>query len=279
MEQSRRRFLETLAAASVASLWAGRSMSAETLRSQVKPRHVICFLGRERSLTRLSDAASRAINDFAADFTVDKTYSQDRPDDRMSRSFDVCWDRVEPNDWTLADEQAVASHQSVLYVLGPPMTPDIAVGVSATGLRVVERLIDAGAIAVKGESAGVAHGVARWRQLNLQAQNAARTGDDPMLSRTCRIAFAKRPLDDDRFFQSVGFHLVGLPEVYVARTDRSVPVVMDAVTTMDAIADEMKLRKLEDVLRDRRATLSFASDYAPDDFKFNPYGIVQVGPG
>ena len=251
-------------------------MAAATTASPVKPRHVLCFLGRARSLKRLSEAALEAVNDFAAGFSVDRAYSREKPDARMSRSFGVSWDRVEPNAWTPADAAAVENHGSVLYVLGPPMTQDAAVGVSASALRLVERLIEAGAVAVKGESAGVAHGLARWRALNLQAGNAAKADDHVALARTCRIAFAKRPLVSEKFFESVGFHLVGLPDVYVPiahGSDRA------AVAAMDALADELTRRDLEDVLRDRGATLSFESDYKPEEFKFNPYGIVYLGHG
>jgi hypothetical protein len=52
---------------------------------------------------------------------------------------------------------------------------------------------------------------------------------------------------------------------------------MDAVAAMDAVADEMKQRNLEEVLRDHGATISYASVYETDDFKFNPYGIVELG--
>ena len=154
------------------------------------------------------------------------------------------------------------------------MAQEAAVGVSATALRLVERLIDAGAVAVKGESAGVAHGLARWRQLGQQARNAAASGDRVALAATCRIAFARRPLQGETFFESVGFHLVGLPEVYVPIRQGDARA---AVAMMDAIADEMKQRDLKDVMRDRKATLSFASDYKPSEFKFNPSGNVLLG--
>ena len=98
---------------------------------------------------------------------------------------------------------------------------------------------------MKGESAEIAHGLARWRQLNLQARSVGKSGDHLALGRICRLAFAKRPLVSEKFFESVGFHLVGLPEVYVARTygsDRA------AVAAMDAVADELKQRDLKDVL-------------------------------
>lgn len=97
---------------------ADRGHSCDSAKSMVKPRHVLCFLGGEHQLSRLSDAASAAIDKLATGFSIDHTYSQVASDPKMSRSFGVCWDRVEPGAWTGADEDAVNSHKSVLYVLG-----------------------------------------------------------------------------------------------------------------------------------------------------------------
>lgn len=93
------------------------------------------------------------------------------------------------------------------------------------------------------------------------------------MSRICRLAFAKRPLESEKYLVSVGFHLVGLPEVYVAKdhgTER------EAVAVMDAVADQIKQRGVDAVLSERNARLSLESPYAEDEFKFNPYGIVYI---
>lgn len=239
----------------------------------VRPQHVLCFLGKDRSLSRLSDAAAGAIGDFATGFSVDETYSQAEPDDRMVKSFDVCWDRVEPNAWTKADEAAVAGHQSVLYVLGPLMTKDNAVTVSMGALLLVNHLIEAGAVAVKGESAGVAHGLDRWDRLVLEGAAALKADDTLAQRRTGRLAFAKRPLSSRDYLESVGFHLVGLPEVFVPRAGKS---EREAVAMIDGVADEIAARGLEATLKQRGASLSFESGYGQDEFKFNPYGIVRL---
>jgi hypothetical protein len=247
--------------------------SGRATPSSVKPRHVLCFLGGEPDWAPLAAAANAAIGKFATGFHVDTRYSQGEPDERMERSFGVSWDRVAPGAWTHVDEDAVTHHKSVLYVLSPPMTADTAVTISTAALFLVEAVITAGAVAVKGESAGVAHGLARWRELTMQCSRAVQAGDDFATSRACRLAFAKRPLESDKYVESVGFHLVGLPEVYVAKglgTDRAKAAIMDAV------ADELTERKLDDVLRDRKARLSHTSTYAEDDFKFNPFGIVYI---
>lgn len=253
---------------------ASKAFGASTGKpSSVKPRHVLCFLGGQGELGHLSDAAQLGIDKFATGFSVDKTYSQDKPDSRMVASFGVCWDRVAPNAWTKADEDAVLNHKCVLYVLGPPMMPDTADTISAAGLLLVDDLIKAGATAIKGESAGVAHGLTRWRQLVYQCGDALKSNDDFAMSRACRLAFAKRPLESSKYVESVGFHLVGLPEVYVAKT---LGTDLEKAALMDAVADEMKQRGVEAVVSDRKATLSFDSSYGDDDFKFDPYGIVYI---
>lgn len=153
------------------------------------------------------------------------------------------------------------------------MMPDTADTISAAALLLVEELIKAGATAIKGESAGVAHGLARWRELIYQCGDALKSDDDLALSRACRLAFAKRPLESAKYVETVGYHLVGLPEVYVAKT---LGTDLEKAAMMDAIADEMKQRGVQAIVRERKATLSFESSYREDDFKFDPYGIVYV---
>jgi hypothetical protein len=222
----------------------------------------------------LSEAALQAIRDFATGFSIDEDYSQAEPDDRMSQSFDVCWDRVEPDAWDQADEKAVADHQSVLYVLGPSMAQAETVKVSMLALRLVERLTGAGAVAVKGESAGIAHGLDRWRELIRQGAEAQKGADGLVEQRIGRLAFAKRPLSARGYLESVGSHLVGLPDVYVSDTAGSERQI---VAIMDAVADEIAERGLEPTLKERGASLSFNSTYEVEEFKFNPYGIVRLG--
>lgn len=244
--------------------------------SSVKPRHVLCFLGKSDSLLQPPKAVARTIADFG--FEIDRTYSQARPDPRMERSFGVCWDRAFPKAWSASDEAAVINHKSVLYVRSPPIEQQKkAPACSAAALVIVDEMFDAGAVAAKGESAGVAHGVARWRSLADQARKGSMTSQGlamtPAVTKACRLAFAKRPLAGDRYFETAGHHLVGLPEVYVAKSRGS---DRDAVKLMDEIADAMAERGIEAALQDRKLTLSREQDYAESDFKFNPYGIVRI---
>ncbi|PDT86035.1 hypothetical protein CO669_30730 [Bradyrhizobium sp. Y36] len=275
MDPIRRHLLKAAGLLIATRAFADDPQGATMQPSSVKPRHVLCFLGKDDSLLQPPKAVAKTIADFG--FEIDRSYSRARPDPNMARSFGVCWDRVFPRAWSAADETAVANHKAVLYVLSPPMDQQKTAAGSAAALQIVDEMFDAGAVAAKGESAGVAHGVARWRSLAEQARNGAKTeqglGMTPAVTKACRLAFSKRPLAGDRYFESVGYHLVGLPDVYVAKSrgaDRS------AVMLMDEIADAMAEHGVETTLRDRKLTLSREQDYAESDFKFNPYGIVRI---
>ncbi|MBB4262081.1 MULTISPECIES: hypothetical protein [unclassified Bradyrhizobium] len=275
MDPIRRHLLKAAGLFVASRAFANDQQGANMQPSSVKPRHVLCFLGRNDSLLRPPKAVAKTIADFG--FEIDRSYSQAKPDPHMERSFGVCWDRVFPKAWSAADEAAVANHKAVLYVLSPRMDQEKTAAGSAAALQIVDEMFDAGAVAAKGESAGVAHGVARWRSLADQARNGAKTDQGlrmtPAVAKACRLAFAKRPLAGDRYFESVGYHLVGLPEVYVAKSRGN---EWSAVMLMEEIANAMAERGIDATLRDRKLMLSHEQDYAESDFKFNPYGIVRI---
>ncbi|WP_142781255.1 hypothetical protein [Agrobacterium sp. T29] len=261
----------------------GKPAAFAKSRSEYKPRHILCFLGAENGLAALQKSARAAIDDFTPDFSLDEDYSQDEADDRMERSFDVCWDRVDPDAYQPEDEAAVAAHGSVLYVLSPSMDAETAVKTSAKALRFVQHMLDHGAVAVKGESAGVAHGARRWKQLYEQSRGEAAADDGMALARTCRLAFARRPIGDDaEGMTSVGFHLIGLPDVQIRFTkkDQDQPSTnaeqLKIAALIDDIAEQMAREGVEATLKGRRATLNDDTRYEEDEYKFNPFGVVSV---
>ena len=261
----------------------GKPAAFAESRSEYKPRHILCFLGAENGLAALQKSARAAIDDFAPDFSLDDDYSQDEADDRMERSFNVCWDRVDPDAYQPEDEAAVAAHGSVLYVLGPSMDAETAVKTSAKALGFVQHMLDHGAIAVKGESAGVAHGARRWKQLYEQSRGEAAADDGMALARTCRLAFSRRPIGDDaEGMTSVGFHLIGLPDLQVRFTkkDQNQPSTnaeqLKIAALIDDVAEQMAREGVEATLKSRRATLSDDTRYEEDEYKFNPFGVVSV---
>lgn len=243
------------------------------------PRHVVCILGRWKNF----DALEEVLREPEAEgFSLDEEFSILTRDPRMKRAFEVSVDRVSRT-FTDDDERSVLEHTAVAYVLSPPLTRDEAQSLSARTLRLVARLFDAaGAVAVKGDSAGIAHGRAAW--MNLARRHDA--GDALARAAALASAWVRRPLgDEDRdVVYSCGMHLLGEPDVEVPATMSPLEAVrwIDALTMYqlseappEGIRDGETFRPSDTDVR-RKVTRVACERYEDDDFFFNPYGYYAL---
>lgn len=237
----------------------------------VDPRHVLCVLGNWKSFDALETIAER----FG--FEVDHEFSQLEPDERMTRSFDVSFDRVSIS-VTPEDREAIAGHTAAVYLLSPQISKSKAGIISMQALKVVEAVFAAGAVAVKSESAGIAHGKDRWLELAAGAQSEASVGQE------LYFAWVRRPLMSDDIFYTCGMHLLGEPDLQIS----SELPPMEAVSWLDALAlylvTERPARGVHPgntfvrTAEDAKRVMRFlpCDEYEGDDFFFNPYGYVRL---
>lgn len=229
--------------------------------SRVRPRHVVCFLGQWKSLSTVE----KVVVEFGHGFSLDMEYSQTTPDPRMERAFAASSDRMSRT-FAAKDQARVRRHRAVAYVLSPSMERENSAMVSTHALQLVDRLIQAGATAVKSESAGVAHGLDHWVHL---AQN-----------RAIRAAWVRRPIREAQTLYSCGMHLMGQPDIECVGD----PDEREAVRWIDSLSD-LALRGQLDVNRpyavDEKTSKRLlevvpCNRYEADDFCFNPYGYIRI---
>lgn len=222
--------------------------------SNVMPRHVLCVLGPDGWSTR----AKSLVEDIGSGFELDMNYSLDMPDARMPAAFMTSCDRVSPS-FKDSDLLSVDSHGSVLYILSPQMGMSDSVDISRLTLRLVSHLFEGGALAVKNESSGIAHGRERWLDLSILAHNTSSA------TKALYDAFVRRPISDRNEVYTCGMHLLGQPDI-VCR-DRS--EIMKMVDRIDRTADM--------ILSARASASAFpCMRYEEDDFFYNPYGYVEA---
>lgn len=251
---------------------------------KVVPRHVICALGNWRDLDEVDSLVRQ--EDFPG-FELDREFSQLSPDDRMMDSFDASYDRVSPS---MSDEDwnAVRTHGAVAYVLSPPIRKDHAADISGRALLLTAALLRGGAVAARGEGAGIAHGRARWLELAEEFARAREDGDTLTEGARLYWAWVRRPMmdDDEGVYYSCGMHLLGERDIEIeASLD-----LADALEWMDLLglylAGDRPTRKLKDGagfrLKDKgpRRVMRFrpCERYEEDDFLFNPYGYIRLEP-
>jgi hypothetical protein len=244
----------------------------------VQPRHVVCVLGRWETF----DAVRRVITKVGGKgFALDLEYSTLEPDARMAKAFDVSRDRVSPS-FGEEDVEAVASHSAVAYVLSPPLARHASLELSGRMLGVVAALLDAGGVAVKGESSGIAHGAGRWRELAREYER----GDVPMRCFALLSAWVRRPLlDDERgVLHSCGMHLLGERDIELPGD----MAPLEATEWIDALGHYLLAEKPSAGLNagetfrptaehPRRVLRARTCErYEEDNFFFNPYGCWNL---
>ncbi|MGH8876008.1 MAG: hypothetical protein ACRD0P_01480 [Stackebrandtia sp.] len=208
----------------------------------IYPRHVMCFLGTGLDLEHCRKVAAEVGGE---EFTLDDEYSDTEADPNMPQAFEssLTVDSFTDSDWAAVDQ-----HDSVAYILSPPMRPSTQIDNSRRMLAVTAALLRDGASAAKNESSLHAHGRDRWLDL---ADAAAKAEDEVSLLETLYHAFVKRPIHDGEVLFSCGMQLLGEADIELLDDDlTNADRLVERVELMDAfgiyLLTEETARELED---------------------------------
>jgi hypothetical protein len=236
------------------------------------PKLILCVIGD-------ADLESRCGHLLATEGIEHEWHERD---DRMRSAFQASSCRCDPS-LTENDLASIGEHARVLYVVSDNFTAKQAPSVSQRFLRLGRRLLEAGALTMKCESSGIAHGRERWLELAREADGA-----DPW-SALLR-AYVQWPIQNGDDVFSCGLHLMGRPDLIVSGTllreafgsaeDQSLASVQlfrafayyliaectpgqfasGHTFSMDAASPRFRVRWEE------------CTGYEEDDFFFNPFG-------
>ncbi len=251
-----------------------RVIDDQTLMSS---RHVLCVLGTGLDLDAVEAAAARE------GFELDWEYSGTGADPRMPEAFEACVARAS---FTRADWDAVEAHDTVAYVLSPPVLPGVAFTVARRTLVLTADLLRSGATAVKNESSGLTHGRDRW--LDLAAGVYAGGAEESAVP--LYRAWVKRPIADGPLLHSCGMHLLGAPDIELAPPEdpAAAPAPDEAAALIDGLALYLLTERRAEEIEDGEG-FRLAPDaprwilrhhpcdrYEADDFFFNPHGYWRL---
>jgi hypothetical protein len=255
--------------------------------SDVMPRHVLCAIGVGLDL----DVLNRAIDEAGGgEFTLEELHQS--PDPEMRSAFDAALGaRQFTNDDGFGDDDwaAVDAHDSVAYVLSPPISQSTAFDVSRRALAVTAALLANGATAVKNESSGVACGRERWLAL---ADRTAAPENAYDLADALVQAWVVPVLASEDVYYSCGMHLLGEADVELAPGPIDKPELLhEWVTTMNVAAYYLLTEQPEHGVQDgegfrispdaRKWIMNRVEceHFEEDDFFYNPYGYWRLTPG
>jgi hypothetical protein len=200
--------------------------------------------------------------------TFDAEYRGSDP--RMKSAFQVSACRVRPS-LTPADFYAIGEHRGVLYVLSDAYGRSTAPAAAQRMIEVGRALIDAGALAVKCDSAGIAHSALRWRELGGRLFEA----------------FVRLPIlsDADEIY-SCGMHLLGAPEGILPLKETGERNLMAAYRVLEGFLRGVEKEGASPVAVQRSfksegsgrflSALEPCTLYEQDDFMWNRWGCYRL---
>ncbi|MBZ3907425.1 MULTISPECIES: hypothetical protein [Streptomyces] len=268
--------------------WQGTVVDGSDLlvpASGVTPRHVLCVVGvglDPEILIRVVEEAG------AGEFTVEEW--EQEPDPRMREAFEAALaarSAIRDDEFGDEDWAAVDAHDSVAYVLSPPISQFNALDVSRQALAVTAALLANGATAVKNDSSGVACGRERW--LTLADRAAAADNVDDLAIALCD-AWVVPAIFDEGAFYSGGMHLLGQADVELAPgRDPEPEQLSEWLTTMDVARYYLLTEQPEGGIEDgegfritpdatRWIMHRVACELDEDDFSHNPFGFWRLTP-
>jgi hypothetical protein len=164
------------------------------------PRIVFCVLGG-------ADLVSKAQPILEAEGIEHDWLERD---ERMVPAFKASASRYDTS-LEAEDLASIAGHAKLLYVLSKNFTAQEGPVISRSFLRLSRRLLEAGGLALKCESSGIAHGRSRWLEL------ARKTEGDDFCSALLH-AYVQMPISNGDDYYTCGMHLLGMPDLIVSDT-------------------------------------------------------------
>ena len=181
------------------------------------PKIVLCVPGNWES--------QEAVTNFLENSEVEFEFRG--PDSRMASAFRHCG-----NCWrsSLIDSDfgAIEGHSSVLYALSRNFSAEEAALCSHHFMRIGQRLLEMGGIAIKCESSGKAHSAKRWKEfandadagygaaLRADANEYEKAENRMRFWQALYDAYVFFPIADGQNLYSCGLHLLGMPDLIVS---------------------------------------------------------------
>jgi hypothetical protein len=158
--------------------------------------------------------------------------------------------------------------------------------ISGRALLLTAALLQEGGVAAKGESAGIAHGRARWLELCDKDVAAGQAADDHQKATTLYRTWVRRPILDEEegVYYSCGMHLLGHRDLEIdSALEADAAVQWIDLLGLYLLADKHR-RPVKDGEGFRlgesgpRRVMRFRPclRYASDDFFYNPYGCIRL---
>ncbi len=260
---------------------AAKDEQLTNIKASLPPAMILNVLGNMESFDALkSEFEEMAAAAFVDTYRLDPEFSELVNDDRMLRSYSACMDRTEPS-MTDQDWENIENHTaSAYFIVRNIFSERTRISVSMVTARCLGNLIDKGMItAAKIETAGLAHGLVRWRELITQMTDAVEQRDQKSMLLALYKMFVRKPISDDDKLYTCGMQNLGLPDFVIAFGEDAEPSEQEQIDSVarfeKAFLATFGLEEASEPLTPYKKRPDFG--YKLGDLRHNPFGYTLIG--
>ncbi|WP_394561766.1 hypothetical protein [Aquipseudomonas alcaligenes] len=258
-----------------------RDEELQQTKANLPPDLIVNVLGDMDSFAELqAEFEPLAASMGCETFRMDQEFSELEHDDRMPRSYAACMDRTEPS-MTERDWQNIEQHRASAYFIVPRIYSErTRISIAMVTARCLAHLIERNLIgAAKIETAGLAHGLQRWKELAEEMNRAVEQREQKTMLLALYKMFVRKPIADDNRLYSCGMQHLGLPDFVIVLPEDEEPTEEQQLQCVarfeQAFLAAFGLVELDEPSKPYPGRPDFG--YPLGDIRHNPFGFTQLG--
>ena len=175
--------------------------------------------------------------------------------------------------WEEEEEEKIKNHGSVFIVESLPYSPEDGIARSLEGLRLIRSLLINGVLAAMVEGSKSTFSGKVWSELAQEADDAEEHGDRERLSKLLAFALVRRGVAGDYYYETLGYHFLGLPEIYIPLASIEASEVFELT---EQVTEDILTFGIEHILEEYRAEWEEDLTFSESEVEYNPYGVIYL---
>lgn len=227
-----------------------------------RSRLQICFLGAENSLDLMQDRLAS----YGSVFRPIDSYSWESHDEQLADLFLENW-RGEISE---EEMQKINEHGAIVHAAS--VEPGLsALEDALEALQVISYMLENGAVAAMILGSNMVYSPDAWKQIACEASELEAQGSRRQLFHLCSFACVRRGIESDYCYETIGYHFLGLPEIYIPMESAD---ALEILSKTEQLAEEIWERGIETAQETHLAEWTEDIIHTEDDCGYNHFGIL-----
>lgn len=222
----------------------------------------ISALGPNNWLSYLKDKS----DEYSEWAILDIESSIDEHSESLANEFIANWrGEIQESDLSKINDHETVAYFSFFKDLNAPLN------MIENVLRVIQFLLENGSAAIKIEGSDMVYSLDLWEKFVQDGIEFQQAADWRSFFQLCSFAFVRRGIESSYCYETVGYHFVGLPEIFLFKESVDVAEILELT---ERFAEEIWQYGPDYAQEMHGAEWDEDFTYMEDDLRYNPFGVL-----